>query len=174
MQRSMAALTFLVLCGAAGRAAAGDASTPDILRKRVRLSLEGDRRVQGRLTAMDAETFTLFPDGKRAPVRIERAQVQRLEVSRGRTRYTLVGVAIGLGVGVALPVHEPCDSSPALFCPRGINRMAAVGGSLIAGAVLGSAVSIERWHDVGDRRVRVGLALPPRGQGLGAAVSVRF
>jgi hypothetical protein len=174
MRRSMAALTLLVLCTVTRGAAAADVSTPDLLRKRVRLTLEGDRRARGRLMAMDADTVTLFPDGKTAAVRIERARVRRLEVSRGHTRYTLVGLAIGLGVGLVVAGRQEDKCAPDKWCFPEVNRAISVGGGLIGGAVLGSAVTTERWQDVGEPRLQLGLAVPPRGAGVGASLRVSF
>ncbi len=107
------------------------------------------RRVPGLLSEVTESMVTIIPDGS-MPIRIPTGSITSIEVSLGRRRNVLQGVAIGVATGIALgfafPVDaDTCGPDSANFCSRG----EAIGGSIMVfgglGTAIGAIVTSERW-----------------------------
>jgi hypothetical protein len=121
---------------------------------RVRITAAG-KQTSGRLTAVDAETVTLLPDGKADPIRIPRSSISSVEVSdgkRSRARADLAGVGVGFltGIGVCLvarvadtPNPGPLNLVPAFICAAG-----GLGVGVVSGIVAAHLIGRERWRPV--------------------------
>jgi hypothetical protein len=173
----------LALCvGLATPAHAQEPSSPSsgpkaVIGSRVRvLSKSKGGWVAGTLTAMDAQSLTITPDGW-LPTNIPMESVAAVRVSRGQKRNWLMGLGIGAAAGTLLAFAFPVDSQDcgpdtSNFCSRG---EAIVGGSVVMagmGAAVGAFVKSERWEAVPVPRpspVARGSLQP-----LGLAVTVRF
>lgn len=144
---------------------------------RIRLDHESRPRT-GRLITIDQDSIVLAQtDDPGVITAVPRAAVSRAWVSRGRSRKTLQGLLIGLGVGAVTGTalgaiaYHPCQDCLLDF-GRGVS--AALGGTmgsalgLVTGGVVGFATRREKWQPV-ETRVRVGAT----GHG-GFALAVRL
>jgi hypothetical protein len=99
--------------------------------------------------------------------------VRRVEQPRGRRRHPLGGAAkgLGLGVGSALVLHAAACSTSECdgVTVWELSAMGAVFGAAV-GLVVGALVQTDVWEPVTTSRLRVGLAVGPRGP----ALSLRF
>ncbi|HEX9188819.1 MAG TPA: hypothetical protein VGB87_17185 [Vicinamibacteria bacterium] len=144
---------------------------------RVRVFTAGNRPVEGRLAGQDLSGVTLaFPSEDPfqppAAMAFPAGSIQRLEISLGRKRHTLVGALIGavaLGVtGFSDPVdtsgscdldsNQPCSRAEAVI-------IASLGGALLGG-VVGHFVQSERWTPVA---LDAAFAAPPTARELRSA-----
>jgi len=132
--------------------------------------------VAGTLTAMDAQSLTITPEGW-LPANIPLESVTAVHVSRGQKRNWLKGLGLGVIAGALIALAFPVDSqdcgpdSPN-FCSRG---EAIVGGSIVLagiGSAVGAFVKSERWEAVPVPRPSPVARGPLMPRGL--AVSVRF
>ena len=133
------------------------ASLPISVDQRVRVWTASSTAVTGRVASVNADGFEVTEDG-RAPIRIARAAVQRIEVSRGRTskgagakKGALWGAIImGAAGAVLLPLqHEEVGENGS-----SVGKAAALGawsgglfGGLI-GAGVGAARAGEKWETI--------------------------
>jgi len=133
-------------------------------------------RVDGRLVALEADTFVIALDKSADLARVPRAAIATVEVSVGRSsraghvvKGLLLGAAVGAGVGAL--TGTSCKQGE-WFCSPGFN--AAAYAVLLApiGAIGGAAMPVEHWKRVAEPSVRVGV-VPTRG-GAALAVAVRF
>jgi hypothetical protein len=166
---------------AAGQDAPPGASAPypDIRPgSRVRIIAPGvaDRRYAGTVVERHGDTLVIArgPDSHvRAPI----TALSLLEVSRGRSRaqgakHGLVAGALGAaGVGALMAAAYCSDEN--FECPQGVIAASAylsLGGAFW-GAVIGAAVSRERW----ETRIRTaGVSFPPVPRGVGVALALRY
>jgi hypothetical protein len=141
-------LTFLAAAPAAAQVADGPAPG-DRLRVHAPGWL-GERQLVGRFMGRDSVALLLSP--RYAPrARVPLASIERLERSRGPRRgvRTLLGALAGLAVSTAAvaasdPGSWECGSE---FCGLG-QSILIVGGSTIAGGILGYTTYRERWTEV--------------------------
>jgi hypothetical protein len=133
------------------------------------------RRLTGTLTESGPDGLVLtLPDEQR--VTIPRAEIRKLEVSRGRNRGkgALVGAAIGLGVGLAVSgaAGASCDGWSCL----GAGFLFVVGTPVatVTGAGVGAAVGKERWQPVEAARGPRLTVAPLVGGGAGARLAFSF
>jgi hypothetical protein len=168
-------LTLLALLGSTARA---EEPAPPMLSDgaRVRLRVEGarkdDRVITGRLVSTDDLALTVLPDGGKQPVRVERLRVERLEVSRGRKRQTLQGLAGGVILGaatVAVAATLPQDA-----WDLKVAGIFLAGGFVVGGTLSGALNKDDRWQRVEAPRGRFGLTAAPDGNGVGAALRITF
>jgi hypothetical protein len=146
---------------------------------------ECERHV-GTLSVLTAQVVTLRMEGTATEFAVPLDSVIKLEVHRGRRARTgrgaligsIVGVASGAIVGVAvakgpstcedLGWPEPCGA-----------RLALTGGLLfgasgaLVGTVIGALIKTDRWEEVPLDRLSVGLA-PQRDGRFALAMSVSF
>ena len=138
-------LTLLAAAPAAAQVA--DGPTPgDRLRVHAPGSL-GERVLVGRFVGRDSAALLLRP--RYAPTaRVPLASIERLERSRGPRRgvRTLLGALTGLAVSTAAVVASDPGSwdCGGEFCGLG-QSILIVGGSTIAGGILGYGTHRERW-----------------------------
>ena len=121
----------------------------------------------GTLTSLERGALTFVRDGAaNAPTRVSLHQLEQLEVSRGTTRKTLMGGAVGAIAGVALyaVLLSRLGSNDVTVSDAGTN----VGGVLVfgvagfgAGAIVGSAFKSDRWVSVSLPDLRAGLEAAP-------------
>jgi hypothetical protein len=117
---------------------------------RVRLSTTTARApLTGIVVARDGYGMTLAPEVG-PPLRVASASTTYLELSAGRTRHTGLGAWFGALVGVAAGITagiDPadCDVDSPKFCSRG--EAMAVSTIILGGlgALLGRAITTERW-----------------------------
>ena len=104
-----------------------------------------------------------------SPVKVHRADVVTLEVSRGSRRHTLKGLlagAVAWGAIVGLvAAFDTLDES-------GVGEPLFIGGMLAAGAGVGTLVKTERWERVPSEGVSIGIGPAPGG--IQARIAVRF
>lgn len=139
-------------------------------------------RLTGRLVAIDDYGVVVRFDGHRAPFRVPREVVARLEVNRGGRRNVLKSVGIGFGVGalagVAIGMASGDDPEGLLAFSAG-EKAAVFGVGLgVIGAVVGAVAGISerapRWEPVELGKRHVGIFVEPRrnaGAGLGLRLS---
>jgi len=195
MRRTMAT-TFTLIALSGSAAGAEEMAGPALAEgARVRVRIEGARKddgvLTGRLLRADDASLTVLPDGGRDPVLVEHSRVERLEVSRGRKRRTLQGLACGaiLGAGVVAVTATLPEARCTGFTPECLGVASAelarqLTGALVAaalvvgGTIIGAAVKEDRWQRVEEPRSRIGLGVgltaAPGGKGVGAALRVTF
>jgi len=152
-----ALLAFVVgLCGVSATAAA-QSNLPIAADQRVRVWTAAPEAITGRVASISAEGFEVSDEG-RAPVRIARAAVKKIELSRGGTskgagakKGALWGGLISAAAGAVLLglQHEEIGEDGA-----SVGKAAALGawsgglfGGLI-GAGVGAARAGEKWEQV--------------------------
>ena len=135
--------------------ASAQASLPITVDQRVRVWTPSPTAVTGRVASVNTDGFEVTEEDGRAPIRIARTAVQRIEVSRGRTskgagakKGALWGAIISGAAGaVLLPLQRGETGSS-------IGESVALGawsgglfGGLI-GAGVGAARAGEKWETV--------------------------
>ena len=150
---------------------------------RVRLRFAGsDDTVQATVETAVADDLVLRRSGVSEPLRLSVAQLQSLDVVRGRSSYWRRGAVIGFVPGAlffgALGGSIPCDPYasgpcfyPALAIITGVFGGAATAG---VGALVGLAFKTDRWVRVHERKPKVALKLVPTKGELRASLSVSF
>ena len=150
-------LAFVVgICGVSVTAAA-QSNLPMAVDQRVRVWTAAPEAITGRVASVSADGFEVANEGG-APVRVARAAVKKIEVSRGgrsrgagATRGALRGAIIGAVAGAVLGglQHEDIGEDGS-----SVGKAAALGawsgglfGGLI-GAGVGAARAGERWEQV--------------------------
>jgi len=148
----------------------------------------GSSVLEGIVTAVRGDTLELMTAGSLVPFVLPLDEVGRLELGVGRKGHGAIGAAVGLVAGFGLGWvigsvgYQPCESSGGLFdmsclmAPESradaATLTAALGGAggILAGLLIGAAITTERWELVPLSSLRVGLAPLPAGRlGLGAA-----
>jgi hypothetical protein len=164
----------ILIAGGTGLRASDEREPAGVARVRIRLSGEHARRLTGTLAESGPDTVVLVSGKER--LTIERADIRKMEVSRGRHRAkgALLGAAVGLGVGLTLSGAEgaSCDG---FDCLGAAALLVVVTPALtVTGAGIGAAVGTERWTPVeAARRPHLSLA-PTAGRGLGARLAFSF
>jgi hypothetical protein len=137
---------------------------------------QSEEQVQGRLVALEADTFVLELHKSTEFARVPRAAIATVEVSAGRSSRAshaalglLVGAAIGAGMGAL--TGTTCKPGE-WFCSPGFNAAALAIVLAPIGAIGGAAMPVERWKRVAEPSVRLGV-VPTRG-GAALAVAVSF
>ena len=137
-------------------------------RVRVTTGQEHEPRI-GVLSEVTPEMLTIRTEPSTAPVKIRRADVVDLKVSRGVKRHTLHGLLAGAAVwGAIVGVLAATSSLP----ESGVNSPLFIGGLLAVGAGVGSMIKTERWERVPDSAVAVSIA-PTKG-GCGVRLRLQF
>jgi hypothetical protein len=135
-------------------------------------------RVKGQVARLDPDAVVVEV-GDHLRVRVPREAVTRLEVSTARQRMTWVGaavgaVALGLGTGLSAPVKPECAESYWTTCYSSRGEAIAVEGlaGALIGGLIGHFVTVDRWHGVNPRQIRVTAQVGSRQ--VGAGVSITF
>lgn len=126
----------------------------------------------GTLTEVTADSLMLAADVGRMSV--ARRSIWRLDVRVGTQRKTKTGAVAGMAMGafglaaVGAATTEPCNEDEVLFglspSPAQVAFVGVLAGGLLGaaiGAVFGSSVQVDRWHEV-DLRVAEMAAAPGR------------
>jgi hypothetical protein len=155
---------------------------------RVRIAQAGEKPRVGIVVARTADTLLVKWPEFASSAAVPFADISRLDVSTGRHRRVLKGMALGtVGVGTIGAIagaisYQPCQSTEflgCLFAPASRSDAAAFGGVVggALGLVVGSLVGLQRhesWKRVSLDDRRVAIALAPRGQATGVGVSLHF
>lgn len=133
----------------------------------------------GTVLSVDDRSLTIAAEGRKEPLVVSLSSVQRLEISRRRSRKGkgfLTGFLAGTGIGVLLVAMNhgtaACDSTSMSPCDLALSAV-LVG---FPGAILGSITSPgERWEEIGvdEAPVRVGFG-PAPGGGVGFSARWSF
>src|SRR5512139_4317305 len=128
-------------------------------RVRVRTVRLGEPQV-GFLEKSTGDELIIRTSAKAAPLKVRRADVLQLEVSRGTRRHALKGLlggAVAWGAIVGLvAAFDTLDES-------GVGEPLFIGGMLAAGAGIGSLVKTERWERVPLGGPSIGIGPVPGG-----------
>ena len=146
-----------------------------------------DHKLAGTLVELGADTLVLQARPDAGWLRIPRAWVTRLDVSRGRKSRVGSGIKYGVLAGLVTGAlvggivcksqyscsnahQEEGDMTP-LYALGG--AVMGAGSGLIVGALVGDAASGERWEEVPQSRWRIGAARFGDGR-FGFAASAAF
>jgi hypothetical protein len=143
-----------------------------------------EKRIQGKLLALDEATMTIETEGQpRPPIVVPRPEIKKLEVSTRKSRKgraALIGAGMGALIGGALGYSLADDCSrEELFCifPKEDRSKDALGGALLVGALgagLGALIGPgERWQERPVAQLRLTVA-PTRGRGAAISLALRF
>jgi hypothetical protein len=179
----------LALLLAAHVSMAEEDASPKPAPPRVRVTTTDQKSLVGNLAALTPDEIVLVQKGdeKDKEVRLKRAAISRLEVSRRRSNR---GKAIGIGflsgavagTGVGLATRDDCSDIPP-FCtfdgcakPMCFND-ATIAGSVVLGVVAGSLVGLavshgEKWQGTTPENLR--LVLVPRRGGIALKLAFEF
>jgi len=143
--------------------------------QRVRVSLDGQRRIAGVLKSQDGDSIRVQQYWNTAPLTIARSSISGVEVSTKRHSNAGTGAAVGLVVGSLLGAAAGAGCKGEFFCPGPAAGAASVGllGAGL-GALIGTFSHSETWASVYERRVRASFVAPTRGRGAGVGVTVAF
>ena len=149
---------------------------------RVRVHVSSGDRYTGNVTAIDTESLQLdlSPGASLELVDVDKADLDGLEISRGRSRKTLAGLGLGIvfgaGTGALIAHAETNDDGCFDEATNGdCVKMGAVAGAVVGGvlgALIGTIIRTDRWEvvSVGD----VGFRIGPGRHGEMAAVVIRL
>jgi hypothetical protein len=167
-----------VFCVSASAGFAQEPTTPSdsrlIVGSRVRVTYpQVASRVPGVVESIEDGVLTLRSDGGFV-VKVSLASITRVDMSLGRKRSVLQGLAVGglagLLISFAMPVDpEACYTDDGVFCSRGeamVGGVIAMGG---IGALIGTFIKRERWA-----RLTIAPSLPVGAGSARLSVAVRF
>ena len=146
----------VLLCFSTSVAFAQQQPSPDsplIVGTRVRVTAPSiESRVPGVIENIDGDVLTLRADGG-GVMKLSMASVSRVDVSLGRKRNVLQGLAAGglagMLISFAMPVNpDECDSDDSNFCSRGEAMVGAMIPFAGIGALVGTFIKRERWTRV--------------------------
>ena len=136
-------------------------------------------RFKADVVSMDEDSISLSIGGDGDPIVVPRSIIEKLEVSRGRSRSK--GAALGLGVGLAVgaiiglasgddeecPVNDPTVVDCTKTGGNSAGKDALFGAA--AGALAGAIIGVQRWERIEPGFADVALTFPRRG--VGARIS---
>ena len=138
--------------------------------QRVRVTTGQERKPRiGVLSEATPEMLTITTGGSVAPIKVPRADVVDLRVSRGVKRHTLQGLLAGAAAWGAIVGLEAAFDT---LDESGVGEPLFIGGLLAAGAGIGSLIKHEHWERVPDSAVAVSIA-PTKG-GCGVRLRLQF
>jgi len=149
---------------------------------RVRLQLAGtDGSLRATIESATADELVLRPQGAAEPLRLGLAQLQSLEVARGRSSHWLKGAAIGFMPGALLGglvgARSTCYPDDNECFNGGLAVVGALTGGIVTasvGALIGLAFRTDRWVRVHERKPKVALVLAPAKGQVRGGLSVGF
>ena len=159
-------------------AAAGNVSAQIVAAEGSRIRVKtADSKSVGTLTEKTEQQLTLRLENG-SVIRVPWVNVERLDVSLGKSGNVGKGALIGLGAGVLVGIvvaQNDCEGSSFVFESEtectGFAALAHGVIGLAGGALVGAFVKTERWKEV-DTDPQITLALPKRG--IGARLQVRW
>ncbi len=136
---------------------------------RVRLETAGSTRLVGVVADADGASLMIQTSAQGGITRVARAEIRRVEVSRGFRRHTvrgLVGGALAWAAVVGLyAAFDTLDES-------GVGEPLFIGGMVAAGGLVGTLITTERWERVPTSAVS--LRMSPHRRGMKAEVALTF
>ena len=155
---------------------------------RVRITQAGEKPRVAIVVAQSADTLHVRWPELANTVALPIADISRLDVSTGRHRSVLKGMALGaagvgaLGAALGAMTFQPCESTEFLGCmftPASRGDAALLGGAIggVVGFVAGSLAGLvprEHWQRVSAADARVSAAVKPGAHGTALRVSLRF
>lgn len=148
---------------------------------RVRVEVVGrGKTLRATIESVTADEIVLRPVGTAEPLRLDLAQLQTLDVARGRRSQWRRGAAIGflsgaLVLGIA-GANSRCTVGDPIACNILTGFIVLTGGvvTATAGALVGLAFKTDRWERVHERKPRVSLILAPGREATRFGLSVSF
>jgi hypothetical protein len=142
-----------------------------------------ERRIQGKLLALDEATMTIETEDQPRPIVVPRPEIKKLEVSMRpsrKGRAALIGAGAGALIGGVWGYSSASDcSSEEFLClfPKEDRPKLALGGAVLVGA-LGAGLGAlfgpgERWQERPGAQVRL-IVAPTRGRGATISLALRF
>ena len=130
-------------------------------------------RVRGVVESVEHGVVTLRPDGG-GPIKLSLASITRMDVSLGRRRSVIQGLAAGVLAGLLISLAMPvdpnaCGPGEENFCSRGEAIIGATLGTGAIGAVVGTFIKRERWT-----RITIAPPVPAAAGTARLAVAMRF
>ena len=155
---------------------------------RVRITQAGEKPRVAIVVAQSADTLLVRSPELANTVAMPIADISRLDVSTGRHRSVIKGMALGtagagaLGAAIWAMTFEPCESTEFLGClfePESRGDAALMGGAVggVVGFVVGSLVGLvprEHWERVSPADARVSATVRPGAHGTALRVSLQF
>ena len=161
-------VVLVLLCQASLAQAQAVGASLTGLRVRVTTGQEA-KPVVGVLVDITPEVLTMSTDPSTAPVKVRRADVVDLKVSRGTRRHTLKGL---LGGAVAWGAIVGLEAAFDTLDESGVGEPLFIGGLLGVGAGIGSLITHEHWERVPVSALAVSVA--PRARGVAVGLTLRF
>jgi hypothetical protein len=184
MTKRMAVVAMMMVLAPAlsGAADNGDVLVPG-MRVRLRATSLGTGTVHATIAQVDDGTLLLNTETA-GLMRVERRDLTKLEFVSGRHRNAKKGAIIGAAVGAVLmtltlatPKDTLCPPDDPLVDSCLAERNLFVAGIPVValeGALVGAMIKSDTWSSMPVDRIKVSLAAPPRGRGLGVKVSLKF
>jgi hypothetical protein len=189
MTRTIAAL--LLLLAVRPDALAGQAATPAstiVPGARVRIRIAGEEPRIARVVAHTGDTLHVRWPEYANVASVPLAQVSTLDVSVGRHRNVLKGMALGtvaggaIGAAIGAFAYQPCTSTEFLGCflsPTSRMESAEFGAIVVSalGLVVGGLAGLQShdtWKRVPQSGRRVGVSVSPRARGAALGVAMQF
>ena len=185
MSRLIAALLLVLISRPA--VLAGQAEGPTKLLRpgaRIRITQPGEHPRVAILVARNSEELVVQGPKLANDEGVPLGQITRLEVSTGRHRNVLKGMALGTAIGGAggllfgAAAYQPCTSM-CIMAPNDRGESAAIGGVLFGtlGLLVGTIAGVQShdsWQRVplDDLRARATVGLQASGRGVG--VTLKF
>jgi hypothetical protein len=183
MSRLIAALLLVLVSRPA--LLAGQAEEPTTLLRpgaRIRITQPGAHPRVAILVARNSEELVVQGPKFANDEGVQLGQIARLEVSTGRHRNLLKGMALGAAIGRAgglifgAAAYQPCTGM-CIMAPKNRGESAAMGGSFFGtlGLLVGTIAGV-RSHDswqrvpLDDLRARATVGLQASGRGVGIAL----
>lgn len=142
-----------------------------------------EKRIQGKLLALDETTMTVETEGQSPPMVVPRPAIKKFEVSTRpsrKGRAALIGFGVGALIGGVLGYSTAEDCSQEEFLcifPKEDRPGLTLGGAALVGALgagLGALLGPgERWQERPAAQLRLTVA-PTRGRGAAISLALRF
>jgi hypothetical protein len=140
---------------------------------RIRVTAPGlsDEPLVGTLTALEQDALSLRPEGRLEPVRIPRTAVTKWEMSQGLQANTGKGAAFGFLGGAAVGAGLAASEWDGIEAPLIYAAFIGAAGAGV-GALLGALYRTEKWKEIDERPLRIGIV--PVRDGVGFSVQWSF
>jgi hypothetical protein len=134
----------------------------------------GDTATVAEVAEVHGDAFVLESRALAAPVRVSRAEITRLEVSRGRPSYLLRGAVAGAVAGGATMFAVTSGARDCEYVCGAATTAGTIGGTLLGGVVgglLGSAFhhGPDRWR---AQEVHPTVAIAPSRRGTALTFTI--
>jgi hypothetical protein len=133
--------------------------------------------IKGRVSAIPTDTLVIeqFKSGESSYLRVPIQSITRCQVQNGKRSHVLMGALVGTlagGITAAIALHDEKDDTWDLgLKPLFATSITLTGTGL--GALAGLFIRTDRYEDVPQSSLHVGLGPIPKG-GLGVSLSLSF